>query len=74
MDNQAIKSNDVAQFLSEAKHNYVILNADGSPVCWSGSNDPVVYGGKEDYETDLQEGDTVITEYEYIMRKVEAEN
>ena len=45
--------------------NYVILQDNGEPVVWSDNNLPVSYGGVEDAEMDLQEGDTIVTLGEY---------
>ena len=70
MDNREITPNEVAQYLLDAKENYIIIGSDNSPVKWTDTNDPVVYGGKEDYEMDLQPGDRVITEYAYVIAAV----
>lgn len=45
--------------------NYVILQDTGEPVVWSDNNLPVIYGGIEDAELDLQEGDKIVTLGEY---------
>lgn len=45
--------------------NYVILQGNGEPVVWTDNNLPVIYGGIEDAELDLQEGDTIVTLGEY---------
>ena len=45
--------------------NYVIIQDNGEPVVWSDNNLPVIYGGVEDAEMDLQEGDKIVTLGEY---------
>lgn len=45
--------------------NYVILQDTGEPVVWRDNNLPVIYGGIEDAELDLQEGDKIVTLGEY---------
>ena len=45
--------------------NYVIIQDNGEPVVWSDNNLPVIYGGVEDAEMDLEEGDKIITLGEY---------
>ena len=45
--------------------NYVILQDNGKPVVWTDNNLPVIYGGIEDAELDLQEGDKIVTLGEY---------
>lgn len=45
--------------------NYVIIQDNGEPVVWSDNNLPVIYGGVEDTEMDLQEGDKIVTLGEY---------
>ena len=45
--------------------NYIIIQDNGEPVVWSDNNLPVIYGGVEDAEMDLQEGDKIVTLGEY---------
>ena len=45
--------------------NYIILQDNGEPVVWTDNNLPVIYGGIEDAELDLQEGDKIVTLGEY---------
>lgn len=45
--------------------NYVILQDNGKPVVWTDNNLPVIYGGIEDAEMDLREGDKIVTLGEY---------
>lgn len=45
--------------------NYVILQDNGEPIVWTDNNLPVIYGGIEDAEMDLQEGDKIVTLGEY---------
>lgn len=51
--------------IKEKDVNYVILQDNGEPVVWSDNNLPVIYGGVEDAEMDLQEGDKIVTLGEY---------
>lgn len=50
---------------NEEDVNYVIIQDNGEPVVWSDNNLPVIYGGVEDAEMDLQEGDKIVTLGEY---------
>lgn len=50
---------------NEEDVNYVIVQDNGEPVKWSYNKKVVIYGGIEDAELDLQEGDKVITLGEY---------
>jgi hypothetical protein len=45
--------------------NYVIIQDNGEPVVWADNKLPVIYGGVEDAEMDLQEGDKIVTLGEY---------
>jgi hypothetical protein len=45
--------------------NYIIIQDNGEPVVWSDNNLPVIYGGVEDAEMDLQDGDKIVTLGEY---------
>ena len=51
--------------IKEKDVNYVILQDNGEPVVWSDNNLPVIYGGVEDAEMDLQEGDKIVPLGEY---------
>lgn len=51
--------------IREEDVNYVILQDNGEPVVWTDNNLPVIYGGVEDAEMDLQEGDKIVTLGEY---------
>lgn len=51
--------------IKEEDVNYVIIQDNGEPVVWSDNNLPVIYGGVEDAEMDLQEGDKIVTLGEY---------
>lgn len=53
------------KIVREEDVNYVILQDNGEPVVWSDNNLPVIYGGVEDAEMDLQEGDKIVTLGEY---------
>ena len=45
--------------------NYVIIQDNGEPLIWSDDNKVVIYGGYEDAEYDLKEGDKILTLGEY---------
>ena len=47
--------------IKEEDVNYVIIQDNGEPIVWSDNNLPVIYGGVEDAEMDLQEGDKIVT-------------
>ena len=51
--------------IKEEDVNYVIVLDNGEPVVWSDNKLPVIYGGVEDAEMDLQEGDKIVTLGEY---------
>ena len=45
--------------------NYVILQEDGFPLVWESNGKPVIYGGIEDAELDVMDGDSIVTLGEY---------
>ena len=51
--------------IREEDVNYVIIQDNGEPVVWVDNNLPVIYGGIEDAEMDLTEGDKIVTLGEY---------
>ena len=51
--------------IKEEDVNYVIIQDNGEPVVWADNKLPVIYGGVEDAEMDLQEGDKIVTLGEY---------
>ena len=51
--------------IKEEDVNYVIIQDNGEPVVWSDNNLPVIYGGVEDAEMDLEKGDKIVTLGEY---------
>lgn len=51
--------------IKEEDVNYVIIQDNGEPVVWSDNKLPVIYGGIEDAEMDLAEGDKIVTLGEY---------
>ena len=51
--------------IKEEDVNYVILQDNGEPVVWSDNKLPVIYGGVEYAEMDLQEGEKIVTLGEY---------
>ena len=51
--------------IKEEDVNYVIIQDNGEPVVWSYNKLPVIYGGIEDAEMDLQKGDKIVTLGEY---------
>lgn len=50
---------------NEEDVNYVIVQDNGEPLKWSDDNKVVIYGGIEDAELDIQEGDKIVTLGEY---------
>ena len=50
---------------NEEDVNYVVVQDNGEPLKWSEDNKVVIYGGIEDAELDLQEGDKIVTLGEY---------
>jgi len=63
-----ITTNDIINYLKAAKVNYIIVQPSGEALKFNDGN-PVVYGGEEDYAIHKQEGDRVITEFDYIMKE-----
>ena len=53
------------KYIKEEDVNYVIIQDNGEPVVWSDNNLPVIYGGVEDAEMDLEKGDKIVTLGEY---------
>lgn len=51
--------------IKEEDVNYVIVQDNGEPVVWADNKLPVIYGGVEGAEMDLQEGDKIVTLGEY---------
>lgn len=51
--------------IREEDVNYVIVQDNGEPVVWTDNKLPVIYGGIEDAEMDLEEGDKIVTLGEY---------
>ena len=51
--------------IKEEDVNYVILQDNGEPVVCPDNKLPVIYGGVEYAEMDLQEGDKIVTLGEY---------
>lgn len=52
------------KLIRDMKYNYIILCDGNEPLCWP-DGEPIVYGDKEDAESDMAEGDILITEKEY---------
>ena len=50
---------------NEEDVNYVVLQDNGEPLKWSEDNKVVIYGGIEDAENDVREGDKIVTLGEY---------
>lgn len=48
----------------EQYHNWVIVQDNGEPLRFD-SGELVIYGGVEDYESDMAEGDTAMTLGQY---------
>ena len=55
----------MAEKVREEDVNYVIIQDNGEPVVWADNKLPVIYGGIEDAEMDLIEGDKIVTLGEY---------
>lgn len=51
--------------IKEEDVNYVIVQDNGEPLRWTDDKKVVIYGGIEDAELDLQEGDKIVTLGEY---------
>lgn len=49
----------------DENHNWVIVQDNGTPLRWSDNGELVIYGGAEDYQLHLAEGDTAMTLAEY---------
>lgn len=49
----------------DENHNWVIVQDNGEPLRWSDNGELVIYGGAEDYQLHLTEGDTAMTLAEY---------
>jgi len=45
--------------------NYVVIQDNGEPLRWSDDEKVVIYGGIEDAENDVREGDKIVTLGEY---------
>lgn len=50
---------------NEEDVNYVVVQDNGEPLKWSDDNKVVIYGGIEDAENDVREGDKIVTLGEY---------
>ena len=50
---------------NEEDVNYVVIQNNGEPLKWSDDNKVVIYGGVEDAENDVIEGDKIVTLGEY---------
>ena len=70
MDNRAIKTNDIINSFFQSVNNWIILGPDGLPKSWEDGTSPKVYSCLEDLMVDFDKkaGDTIITEYSYIMK------
>lgn len=77
MDNRKIKTNDIIEGLFKSLNNWVIIRANGLPLCWPGTIHPKVYSCLEDLmcDFDKEAGQSITTEYNLIMAaKRENEN
>ena len=70
----SMNTNQVIQYLKDAKSNYVVMRNDNTPVCWSDGSGPVVYGSRADCDDNPNEGEYIITEYDYIKSVMLADN
>lgn len=71
MDNRKIKTNDVIEFLFKAEVNWVIVNADGTPVRWEDGN-VKVYSCIEDLLMDYDATkQSIMTEFAFVQRSLD---
>ena len=70
MDNRKIKTNDVIEFLYKAEINWVIINPNGTPVCWPDGN-VKVYSCVEDLLHDKTEDQTIMTEFAFVEQALD---
>lgn len=65
-----MNTKDIINYLKNAKENFVVMQKNGEPVSWSDGSGAVVYGSRGDCDIDESMGEYIITEYEYIIQKV----
>lgn len=51
--------------MKEEDVNYVVIQDNGEPLRWTDDKKVVIYGGIEDAELNMIEGDTIVTLGEY---------
>ena len=68
MDNRKVKTNDILEGIFNSMNNWVIICADGLPLCWPDTLDPKVYSCLEDAMADFDKkaGHSLTTEYSFI--------
>jgi hypothetical protein len=68
MDNRKVKTNDILEGIFNSVNNWVIICADGLPLCWPDTLDPKVYSCLEDAMADFDKkaGHSLTTEYSFI--------
>ena len=68
MDNRKVKTNDILEGIFKSVNNWVIICADGLPLCWPNTLDPKVYSCLEDAMADFDKkaGHKLTTEYSFI--------
>lgn len=68
MDNRKVKTNDILEGIFNSVNNWVIICADGLPLCWPDTLDPKVYSCLEDAMADFdkKQGHSLTTEYSFI--------
>jgi hypothetical protein len=68
MDNRKVKTNDILEGIFNSVNNWVIICADGLPLCWPDTLDPKVYSCPEDAMADFDKkaGHSLTTEYNFI--------
>jgi hypothetical protein len=68
MDNRKVKTNDILEGIFKSVDNWVIICADGLPLCWPDTLDPKVYSCLEDAMADFDKkaGHSLTTEYSFI--------
>ena len=68
MDNRKVKTNDILEGIFNSVNNWVIICADGLPLCWPDTIEPKVYSCLEDAMADFDKkaGHSLTTEYSFI--------
>ena len=72
MDNRKVKTNDILEGIFKSVNNWVIICADGLPLCWPDTVNPKVYSCLEDALADFDKkaGQSITTEYSFIKSAI----